>query len=72
MKEGDELESIPRYIEKTLASYCDGRSYMGVLCAVLDLRASIGTELEDTYHPYYTDGAPAYMPFVMLGALVLE
>lgn len=40
---------------------------LGVLVSALDLRPSIGTDKESVYHIYNAE----YMPFVLLGAVVL-
>lgn len=69
----DELEYIPKYIESVLADYKDNRSYMGVLCGVLDMRESIGKPgIEEIYHRYYDYEVVIYTPYMVLGAIVLE
>ncbi|TKX30130.1 hypothetical protein CQA38_00370 [Campylobacter sp. MIT 12-5580] len=69
----DELESVPEYIEAVLADYKDGRSYMGALCGVLDLRESIAKAgIEEIYHRYGDYDIEIYTPYVVFGAIVLE
>lgn len=64
-----ELDSIPRDVASMLES--QAREYLkqdvGVLVSALDLRPSIGTDKQDTYHIYPAE----YLPYVLLGAIVL-
>ncbi|TLD87088.1 MULTISPECIES: hypothetical protein [Helicobacter] len=64
-----ELDFIPRDVTKMLEY--EAREYLkqdvGVLVGALDLRPSIKTDKQDTYHIYGAE----YLPYVLLGAIVL-
>lgn len=64
-----ELDSIPYVVAEMIQSVANemGISPQGVLCSALDLRPSIKTDKENTYHLYEKE----YLPFVLLCGVVL-
>lgn len=58
------LDSLKELVAETLGA----KKQFGVLCAVLDLCTSIGTNQEDIYHIYTKD---EYMPFILLCGVVV-
>lgn len=64
-----ELDSIPYEVAEMIQNVAKqmGASPQGVLCSALDLRPSIDTPKEKTYHLYEKE----YLPFILLGAVVL-
>ncbi len=68
----EELKDAPQYVldslKETVTEFLGAKKQFGVLCSVLDLSPSIGTNEEDTYHIYTKD---EYMPFVLLCGVVV-
>lgn len=64
-----ELDSIPYEVAEMIQNVAKqmGASPQGVLCSALDLRPSIDTPKENTYHLYEKE----YLPFVLLCGVVL-
>ncbi|WP_304210228.1 hypothetical protein [Helicobacter canis] len=66
-----ELDSIPYVVAEMIQSVANdekmGVRPQGVLCSALDLRPSIKTDKENTYHLYEKE----YLPFVLLCGVVL-
>lgn len=64
-----ELDSIPYVVAEMIQNIANemGVSPQGVLCSALDLRPSINTPKENIYHLYEKE----YLPFILLGAVVL-
>ena len=66
----NELDSIPYEVAEMIQNVANdemGASPQGVLCSALDLRPSIDTPKENIYHLYEKE----YLPFILLGAVVL-
>ena len=67
----EELKDAPQYVldslKETVTEFLGDKKQFGVLCAVLDLCTSIGTNQEDIYHIYTKD---EYMPFILLCGVV--
>lgn len=64
-----ELDSIPYVVAEMIQNVANemGGRPQGVLCSALDLRPSIKTDKENTYHLYEKE----YLPFVLLCGVVL-
>ena len=64
-----ELDSIPYEVAEMIQNVAKqmGASPQGVLCSALDLRPSINTPKQNIYHLYEKE----YLPFILLGAVVL-
>lgn len=64
-----ELDSIPYVVAEMIQDVAKqmGVRPQGVLCSALDLRPSIKTDKEETYHLYKKE----YLPFVLLCGVVL-
>lgn len=65
----NELDSIPYVVAEMIQNVAKqmGASPQGVLCSALDLRPSIDTPKANIYHLYEKE----YLPFILLGAVVL-
>lgn len=65
----NELDSIPYEVAEMIQNVAKqmGASPQGVLCSALDLRPSINTPKQSIYHLYEKE----YLPFILLGAVVL-
>ena len=66
----NELDSIPYEVAEMIQNVANdemGASPQGVLCSALDLRPSINTPKQNIYHLYEKE----YLPFILLGAVVL-
>lgn len=65
-----DLDSIPYVVAEMIQNVANdeiGVRPQGVLCSALDLRPSINTPKENVYHLYEKE----YLPFILLGAVVL-
>ena len=65
-----ELDSIPYEVAEMIQNVANdemGVRPQGVLCSALDLRPSIDTPKQNIYHLYEKE----YLPFILLGAVVL-